>query len=240
MDLIFCRKQHTFTGARGKQLSQGGRGWVDGGGAGLTDRGARPPQHSCLLLVLPSDLLHSHLLRDWEAVSHSDGGRHLEWIRRVAQRDARCLVVCVPSVMVAGSLVPKALSPHSGGSVRDDSGCDADGCAVAVLVARQWVHKRDSWGGWLVDAACVRDWMGSIGMRLMFVQYAARCLVFTAALVWPGADWLTVGWWPHHAHRLQSRLGKKKYFLTDWQISLGTKKSLFSNSKISQQGSLKQ
>lgn len=167
MGLIFCTKQLTIPGARGKQLSQGGRGCVDSGGAGLTSRGAGltsrgagPPQASCLLLVLPFDLCHSHLLRDREAVRHSDGRRHGEGCRRVAQRDARCLLVQVPSVMVAGGLVPKTLGPHSGGSVCDDSGCDADGCAVTVLVARQRVYERKSRGGRLVHAARVSDRIG--------------------------------------------------------------------------------
>lgn len=85
--------------------------------------------------------------------------------------------------MVAGSLVPKALSPRGGGSVRDDSGRDADGCAVTVLVARQRVQKRNSRGGRLADAARVRHGIGCIRIRLTFIQHAARCLVFTAALV---------------------------------------------------------
>lgn len=200
-------------GARGKQLSQGVCGCVDSGWARLTSWGASPLHPSWLLLVFPSDL--SHLLGNWEAVSHSDGGKHRERIRWITQRKGRCRVVCAPCVMGASSLVPKALNPHSRGSVCDDSGCDADGCAVTVLVGWQQVNKRNGWGGWFVDATCVPNWLGWIRIWLMFIQHAAQCLVFTTTLVWPGLDWLAVRWWPWHTHRGQSRLGKKTVLLTE-------------------------
>lgn len=211
------QKKLTFTAARWEQLSQGGCGCIASRRSRLTSRSASPPQPPWLLFVLASDLCHSHWLHDREAVSHSDRWKHLVWVRWETQREARCLVVCALCLMEASSLVPKALNPHSGGSVCDDSGCDADGCAVTVLVARERVHKSYGWGGWLVNTACVYNWIGWFRIGLMFKQQAAQCLVFTTSLVWPGLEWLAVRWWLWHTHRGQSRLVKDCF--SDWKIT---------------------
>lgn len=194
----------TFTDTRGEQLSQaaGGCGRMDERGARLSHSGAGWPQPSCLLLVLPSDPCNSHLLRDWEAVGHSDRRqRHVDQVRhggRVTERVAGSLGVCFSCLMVARSLVHRALGPRGGGSVSDDCGGHADRCAVTKLVARQWVQERDAWGGQLPGAGGVCCRNRGIRVWLMSIWHGvwcnARCLVFTASrarpgLVRPGIRW---------------------------------------------------
>lgn len=211
----------TFTTARGEQLSQtaGGCRCIDGRKRGsLSPGGASCPQSSSLLFVLPSDPCNSHLLRDWEAVGHSDRGqRRMHWVRhvRVAERVAGSLGVCVPCVRVAMSLMHRALGPHGGRSVSDDGGGHANRCAVTILVAWQWVQKRNARGGWLlsIGGVCYRN--GWIRVRLMSIQHGtwcdARSLVFTAPRVRPGLV------------RLGIRRGRLRQTVR-WQIGLGRKK----------------
>lgn len=162
---------------------------MDERGARLSHGGVGCPQPSCLLFALPSDRGNSHLLWDWEAVGHGgrrqhrvDRVRHSSW---VTERLAGSLGVWFPWVMVAWSLVQRALGPRGGCSVSDDRGGHADRHAVTKLVARHWVQKRDSWGGQLPRGGGVRyrNW-------LMFVSHGvwceARCLVFTAPRVRTG------------------------------------------------------
>lgn len=187
---------------------------MDERGARLSHGGAGCPQPSCLLLVLPSDPGSSHLLWDWEAVGHGDRRqRRVDRVRhssRVTERLAGSLGVWFPCVMVAWSLVHRSLGPRGGCSVSDDRGGHADRCAVAKLVARHWVQKRDSWGGQLPRGGGVRyrNW-------LMFISHGvwceARCLVFTTprvrpSLVRPGVR----GGGPRQTVRRQVGLETKK------------------------------
>ena len=193
-------------GTGGQQLSEaaGGCGCMDGGGPSST-------QAPCLLLVLPSDTSSSHLLRDWETVGRSHGGRHrVDWVGLVTERMTGHLGVCVPCMRVAISLVRRAQDPHSWGRVCDDGGGQADCGAVTKLVARNWVQDRNSCGGGLINAGGKRSRDGWIGVWLI-------CLVFTAsqvrsALIRPGIWW----WWRRQAVWWQTGLWIKKVFLIDW------------------------
>ncbi len=193
----------TITTAGGEQLSQAASGCgCSGRGARRSHGGTNCPHSSCLLLVLPSDPCNGHLLRDWEAVCRSDRGqRRVDQVRhgsRVTERVTGSLSVRVPCVRVAMSLVHRALGPHGGGGVSDDSGGHAGGCVVTKLVTRQWVQKRNSWRGRLLDACgifyrnrWIRVWLMSIWHS---AWYDARRVVLIAALAQPGLVWPGIGW----------------------------------------------
>lgn len=195
--------QLTFSGAGGEQFSKaasgcGGRGL----GARQSYRATNRPHSSCLLLVLPSDSCDSHLLGDWEAVGRGDRGqRCLNWVghgSRVTVRVEGNLGVCVPCVREAVSLVRRALGPHGGGSVGNDSGGHIGGCVVTKLMAGQRVEERNTCRGRLLDAAGECDRNRWIWEQLMSVWHGSRCdagrVVFTAVLAWPGLVRLGVGW----------------------------------------------
>ncbi len=63
---------------------------------------------------------------------------------QVTERVAGGLGVRVHCVMVAVSLVHRALRPHSGGSVSYDGGGHAGRRVVTNLVEWQWVQKRNT------------------------------------------------------------------------------------------------
>lgn len=74
-----------------------------------------------------------------------DRVRRVNW---VTERVTGGLRVCLSRLRVA-------VSPRSGGGVRNDGGGHADGGAVSQPVARQRVEEGDSRGGHLLDAAVV-------------------------------------------------------------------------------------
>lgn len=78
---------------------------------------------------------------------------------RVTERVAGSQGVRVPCVSVAVSLVHRALGPHGGGGVGDDSGGHAGRGVVTEFVAWKWVQKRNARRGQLLDGAgvCYRN-----------------------------------------------------------------------------------